>query len=187
MSSEKEQLLATKLAQTATTLAEQLLASPLVRLVCAESCTAGMVSATLAHTPGISGSLCGSAVTYRAETKTAWLGVSAALIQEHTAVSAPVTAAMAISVMKITPEANFSVAITGHLGPGAPPSLDGTVFIALAIRDSDAIRLVWEREFRLETTRRDQRQSEATLLTLQSIITAMREHQQRLSFNPNAR
>ena len=45
-----------------------------VRVVFAESCTAGMVSATLAAVPGISDYLCGSMVTYRPEIKENWLG-----------------------------------------------------------------------------------------------------------------
>ena len=44
------------------------------RIVFAESCTGGLVAATLAI-PGISDSLCGSAVVYRLDTKTRWLGI----------------------------------------------------------------------------------------------------------------
>ncbi len=44
------------------------------KIVFAESCTAGLVSATLARVPGVSAYLCGSAVTYRDEVKTAWVG-----------------------------------------------------------------------------------------------------------------
>ena len=44
-----------------------------VRVAFAESCTAGLVAASLARTPGISQWLCGSAVVYRDATKAAWL------------------------------------------------------------------------------------------------------------------
>ena len=47
-----------------------------LRLVLAESCTAGVVSMAISDVPGISEWFCGSAVTYRDETKAAWLDVS---------------------------------------------------------------------------------------------------------------
>ncbi len=87
------------------------------RIVLAESCTAGMVSAALGMIPGISNHLCGSSVTYREETKMRWLGISADLLQAKSAVSREVTEAMAVAVLQRTPEAHCSAAITGHLGP----------------------------------------------------------------------
>ncbi len=56
------------------------------RIVCAESCTAGLVSATLAAIPGASKFLCGSAVVYRNATKTNWLHVPAELLDDRLAV-----------------------------------------------------------------------------------------------------
>ena len=97
------------------------------RIVFAESCTAGLVSATLAQRPGISGWLIGSAVTYRASAKVAWLGVPESTLRQHTAESAQTTAAMARRLLDRTPEADLAVAVTGHLGPGAPPVIDGHV------------------------------------------------------------
>ena len=51
------------------------------KIVFAESCTAGLVSASLAKVPGISQHHCGSAVTYRNDSKHRWLGVSAQLLE----------------------------------------------------------------------------------------------------------
>ena len=45
------------------------------RLVLAESCTGGLICATLATIPGISQWLCGSSVVYRETTKRDWLGI----------------------------------------------------------------------------------------------------------------
>ncbi len=105
------------------------------RLVLAESCTGGLIAAELASIPGVSQWLCGSAVTYRENTKIRWLDVSAESIAQQTAVSEQVAREMAIGVLKQTPEADLSAAITGHLGPNAPPGQDGLIFIGIATDD----------------------------------------------------
>ena len=117
-----------KLPQAAERLAE-VLEQRGCKVVFAESCTGGLVSASLAAIPGISRWLCGSAVTYQEPAKVAWLGVSPADLKKHSAVSARVTRAMAAGVLSRTPEADLAVAVTGHLGPDAPHELDGTLFI----------------------------------------------------------
>ena len=105
------------------------------RVVFAESCTAGLVAATLSRIPGISSHLCGSAVTYREDTKARWIEVDGGLLAEHGAVCEQVARQMADGVLKATPEADLAISITGHLGPGAPSNLDGVVFIGHAVRD----------------------------------------------------
>ena len=134
-------------------------------IVFAESCTAGLVAATMGQIPGVSDYLCGSAVTYRSETKLAWLGIDAADLARHTAVSQCVTEAMARNVLQRTPEASLAVAVTGHLGPNAPAELDGVVFISVAKRSSAAIQT--ERK-QLTSTSRADRQTE----TVQSVLSA---------------
>jgi PncC family amidohydrolase len=106
------------------------------RIVFAESCTAGLISATLARVPGISDWHCGSAVVYRLDTKHRWLGVSEALLQRPGPVSREVAEAMACGVLQRTPEADLAAAITGHLGPNAPAAQDGLIWIAVARRAS---------------------------------------------------
>jgi nicotinamide-nucleotide amidase len=105
-----------------------------VRVVFAESCTAGLVSAALATVPGISTWLCGSAVTYQDDTKARWLSVSESDLTQYTAVSPKVAQSMALGVLLATPQADLAVSITGHLGPFAPPEVDGVAFIGTAIR-----------------------------------------------------
>lgn len=106
------------------------------RLVLAESCTAGLVAAELGGIPGISDFLCGSMVVYRTPTKKAWLGISSDLLENSSIgpVSAQVTLALAEAIMDKTPEATIAAAITGHLGPFAPPMLDGLVYCVLVRR-----------------------------------------------------
>lgn len=143
------------------------------RVVFAESCTAGLVSASLAGIPGISKWHCGSAVTYREATKTAWLDVSVEDLQQHSAVSEPVARQMALGVLQFTPEADYSAAVTGHLGPDAPPELDGVIYVAIAHRDPDGVHLVGMRRLQLETATRGDRQREAAALVLRQLAICL--------------
>ena len=111
------------------------------RIVFAESCTAGLVSATLARVPGISEFHCGSAVVYRLATKTRWLGISEQLLNDPGPVSDEVARAMAEGVLTRTPEADLAVSITGHLGPNAPTDQDGLIFVGFARRTSLGIHV----------------------------------------------
>ncbi len=109
-----------------------------IRLVLAESCTAGRVAATLAVLPGISQWLCGSLVVYRSSSKRAWLDVPAELLDDPAVgpVSAAVTELLACSALARTPEADWAIAVTGDVGPGAPTASDGCVFMSSARRRS---------------------------------------------------
>ena len=106
-----------------------------VRIVFAESCTAGLVSASLATVPGISNYHCGSAVVYRLGTKSVWLSIPQSVLEDPGAVSHEVAELMAIEVLQNTPEADLSASITGHLGPNAPDDQDGLIYIGLALRN----------------------------------------------------
>jgi nicotinamide-nucleotide amidase len=146
------------------------LAEHKVRVVFAESCTGGLVSALLAEVPGVSDFLCGSAVTYRGDTKVQWLGVSAEDIEQHTAVSHPVAIQMARGVLEKTPEASLAASITGHLGPDAPAGFDGLVFISIATRHPDDSVSQEASRHQLVKTGRSQRQAEAAELVLQLVL-----------------
>ena len=104
------------------------------KIVFAESCTGGLVSATLARIPGISAWHCGSLVTYRNATKEAYLGIPPQMLENPGAVSEEVARCMAEGALQKTPEAELSAAVTGHLGPGAPAALDGVAYLAVGIR-----------------------------------------------------
>ena len=138
------------------------------KIVFAESCTAGLVSATLSRIAGISSWHCGGVVTYRNETKAAYLGIDPKVLKRPGPVSELVARQMAESVLGKTPEATIAASITGHLGPNAPPKLDGLVYVAVALRCSDgdetvAFKLLLSAE--LDRYER-QRLAAETLLTL---------------------
>ena len=137
-----------------------------IYLVLAESCTAGLVAATLARVPGISQWLCGSAVTYRESTKQQWLDVAADDLEQFSAVSEPVARQMAVGVLQRTAEANVAAAVTGHLGPDAPPELDGVVFVGLARRQPDGSIDCAVSRHKLQREQRHERQQEAAELVL---------------------
>lgn len=138
------------------------------RVVFAESCTAGQVAATLAAVPGISQFLCGSAVTYRNGTKATWLHVPCLALDRYGAVSLVVANRMAVGVLENTPEADLSLSITGHLGPGAPNNQDGLVYVGAALRDRVHRGVIARgvQTFRLASGDRVQRQREAARLVL---------------------
>jgi PncC family amidohydrolase len=104
------------------------------KVVFAESCTGGLVSGALTAVPGISNYHCGGVVVYRNETKQAYLGIPADVLRRPGAVSEKVARLIAAAVLVKTPEADIGVSVTGHLGPHAPPALDGRVFVGLAAR-----------------------------------------------------
>jgi len=150
----------------------ELLEATQTRIVFAESCTAGLVSATLAAVPGISHWLCGSAVVYREATKVAWLGVEEETLRHHSAVSAEVTAELAIGVLGRTQEATLAVAVTGHLGPNAPTRQDGVIFIAVC-RRGDSSEDVVSKRLQLSSSDRIGRQHEAAEQVIATAIATI--------------
>jgi nicotinamide-nucleotide amidase len=83
----------------------------------AESCTGGMIAAALTSVAGSSDVVDRGFVTYSNEAKMDMLGVPAALIAAHGAVSAEVAAAMAEGALTRS-RAGVTVAVTGIAGPG---------------------------------------------------------------------
>lgn len=105
-------------------------------LVTAESCTAGLITATLARVPGMSARLAGGFVSYQIASKVEWLGILPRTIEEFDVVSAEVAAAMSVQALRKTPQATVSLSITGHLGPDAPVQLDGIAWISIAVKSA---------------------------------------------------
>ncbi len=101
----------------------------------AESCTGGMVAASLTDIPGASAVFRYGWVTYCNEAKERQLNVPAALMEQYSVVSEPVVAAMAQNAMRLA-GASMAVAVSGNAGPsaaeGEPPA--GTICLALARR-----------------------------------------------------
>lgn len=88
-----------------------------VMLATAESCTGGLVAAHLTEVPGSSDVVERGFVTYSNAAKQELLGVPAALIEAHGAVSAPVARAMAEGAIRAS-HAGIAVSVTGVAGPG---------------------------------------------------------------------
>ena len=86
-------------------------------LATAESCTGGLVAARLTSIPGSSDVVLGGVVAYADEVKARELGVPAALLAEHGAVSAEVAEAMARGARERL-GADIAVSVTGVAGPG---------------------------------------------------------------------
>jgi len=105
-----------------------------LKVAFAESCTGGLVAGALTKIPGVSQFHCGGVVTYRNETKTAYLNIPPDVLDDPGPVSAVVAELMAKGVLAQTPEADVTASVTGHLGPGAPPAQDGLVYIGFARR-----------------------------------------------------
>jgi len=109
-------------------------------LATAESCTGGLVAAACTDLAGSSTWFERGFVTYSNAAKTELLGVDAALIQAHGAVSEPVARAMAAGALAHS-AAQLSIAITGIAGPtgGSADKPVGTVWFGWGARvDADA-------------------------------------------------
>lgn len=102
-------------------------------LAIAESCTGGAIANRITNVPGASAVFLAGYVTYANEAKTRTLGVDAALIREHGAVSEPVARAMAEGAREAG-GAHFAISTTGIAGPdgGTPEKPVGTVFVGVA-------------------------------------------------------
>jgi nicotinamide-nucleotide amidase len=85
-------------------------------LATAESCTGGMIAAACTDLAGSSQWFERGFVTYSNAAKTELLGVPAALIAQHGAVSEPVARAMATGAVARS-HAQVAVAVTGVAGP----------------------------------------------------------------------
>jgi len=120
----------------AKTLAELLLARDW-KLALAESCTGGLVCATLTELSGSSEWFERGYIAYSNQAKTECLGVPAELIASYGAVSEPVARAMAQGAQR-NAGANIGVSITGIAGPtgGTAKKPVGTVCFGWTIQNA---------------------------------------------------
>ena len=118
-------------------LCEQLAAALQARgwmLATAESCTGGMIAAACTDLSGSSNWFERGFVTYSNEAKTEQLGVDAALVGQHGAVSEVVARAMAFGAVRHS-RAQVGVAVTGIAGPtgGSADKPVGTVWFGFSV------------------------------------------------------
>jgi nicotinamide-nucleotide amidase len=115
----------------------------------AESCTGGLLAATLTDTPGASRSFRGAIVSYADDVKVSQLAVAGELLRRHGAVSGPVAEAMATGVQERL-GVDYALAVTGIAGPdgGTDAKPVGTTWIGLATPSA-----VWTRRYRFPADR----------------------------------
>jgi nicotinamide-nucleotide amidase len=107
----------------------------------AESCTGGLLGHRLTGIPGSSAYFERGVIVYSNRAKEELLGVPAAVLRAHGAVSAPCAEAMAAGVCKRSGSA-CGLSVTGIAGPdgGSPAKPVGTVFIGLAVAGAVSAR-----------------------------------------------
>jgi nicotinamide-nucleotide amidase len=106
----------------------------------AESCTAGLLAARLTERPGASAYVRGGVVAYSNGAKTELLGVPAALIERHGAVSPEVAEAMADGAIERF-GAELGVAITGIAGPDGGSDEKPVGYVCVCVKDSSGAKL----------------------------------------------
>jgi nicotinamide-nucleotide amidase len=111
-----------------------------LKIATAESCTGGLLAATITEIPGSSDVFDRGFVTYSNEAKQAMLGVSAMTLDSFGAVSRETAEAMARGALAHAP-VDLSASITGIAGPGggSPGKPVGLVHFAAASRGGPLI------------------------------------------------
>ncbi len=108
-----------------------------VMIATAESCTGGMVSAAITDVAGASDIFDRGFVTYTNAAKRQLLGVAAATLTAHGAVSEEVAAEMVAGALAHS-DADLAISVTGIAGPGGSENKpEGRVCFAIARRGGD--------------------------------------------------
>ena len=110
-----------------------------LKLATAESCTGGLVAAALTDIAGSSDVVERGFVTYSNQAKSELLGIPAAMIAAHGAVSAQVATAMVQGALSRAP-VDLAVSVTGIAGPGGatPGKPVGLVYFGIARKGGTA-------------------------------------------------
>lgn len=116
------------------------------QVTCAESCTGGMIAATLVNVAGVSDVFMESYVTYANASKHKLIGVEEETLETYGAVSRQVAEQMAKGAAKAA-SAQAAVAVTGIAGPdgGTPDKPVGLVYIGCFV---DGKTVVTENHFK---------------------------------------
>lgn len=119
----------------------ELLTSQGKTLSLAESCTGGYIGHRITNVSGASAVLMSGMVTYSNEAKQKLLGVSAATLEAHGAVSEPVAREMAEGALRVG-GTDFAISVTGIAGPtgGTEDKPVGTVYMGLAMKNSTVVK-----------------------------------------------
>jgi nicotinamide-nucleotide amidase len=111
-----------------------------LKVAAAESCTGGLVAGALTEIAGSSDVFDRGFVTYSNAAKQEMLGVAAAILERHGAVSRETAEAMARGALAAS-NADLAIAITGIAGPGGGSAAKpvGLVHFAAAARDGQRV------------------------------------------------
>ncbi|AZO43417.1 CinA family protein [Mesorhizobium sp. M7D.F.Ca.US.005.01.1.1] len=111
-----------------------------VMLATAESCTGGMIIAALTDIAGSSAVVDRGFITYSNEAKVDMLGVSAATLEAHGAVSRETATEMATGALARS-RAGLTLAVTGIAGPGGGSAEKpiGLVWFGVALADRPVV------------------------------------------------
>lgn len=139
-----------------------------LHIATAESCTGGLIAASIVDVSGASEVFEEGYITYSDFVKVKNLGVSPETIKSYTVVSCPVAEEMAEGAAKKS-RADVAVSVTGYAGPGAAEdgTPAGTVYIGVYYRNH-----VQGYHFRFEGDRNEVRRQaarEALSLALDTI------------------
>jgi nicotinamide-nucleotide amidase len=140
-----------------------------LKVATAESCTGGLVAAKLTEIAGSSDVVDCGFVTYSNAAKQAMLGVPAATLKRHGAVSGETAAAMAAGALKNS-QADLAVAITGIAGPGGGTTEKAVGLVYLAAASRDGRRLARTRRYGKIGRRRVRQRSVAEALELLQLL-----------------
>lgn len=123
----------------------------------AESCTGGLVAATLVNVAGVSDVFREGYITYANGAKERILGVSEGTLRQHGAVSADTAYEMALGCARIA-NSDYSIVTTGIAGPGGgtPEKPVGLVYLGCYAKGR-----VYTRECHFKGTRMEIRQAAA--------------------------
>ncbi len=133
-----------------------------------ESATGGLISHLITNVPGSSDYYKGSVTSYANETKINVIGVKAATLEKHGAVSPQVAEEMAAGGRKLL-GADICVADTGIAGPGGetPGKAVGLFYIGMANKDGVSTR---KHEFRGDRGENKESAAEAALAWLREYL-----------------
>lgn len=140
-------------------------------LVTAESCTGGLLAATITHRPGTSKVFERGFVTYSNESKIESIGVPKEIIDNHGAVSEECAEAMAKGALAHS-KAQLALSITGIAGPDGATNIKpvGLVYFGYAMKNkSDAMSQNFKGD-------RNEVQTQATKFALEHMIFVLKEH-----------
>jgi len=113
-----------------------------LKIACAESITAGLLSSTIASVPGASNILRASIVTYNEEIKTLLLNVQTETLKVKTAESAETTKQMLEGLIKMGLRADIYVAVTGAASAKNPDSPykqeadQGQIYVSIKVKEN---------------------------------------------------